>query len=116
MTRQSLSSDIAAALDLGGDFAFALAEGSSFDRVAVVVPDGVDAVKAATGLANFPVNQIGDGADAVWDRLAAGVRRAAVLRDQKTLVAAAFAWRGRGRILGPLRADLLIRFGVSTWR
>ena len=70
----------------------------------------------AAALATLPVAAEGEGADAVWDRLAAGARRAAVLRNQKTLIAAAFAWRGRGRVVGPLNPDLLIRFWVSSWR
>lgn len=96
--------------------AVAVAEGRSFDRVAVVVPEGVNAAEMAAALAGLPVAAEGEGADAVWDRLAAGARRAAALRNQKTLIAAAFAWRGRGRVVGPLNPDLLIRFGVSSWR
>lgn len=116
----SIASDILAALTedhglLGGYWA-AMVEGSSFDRVAVVVPRGVDAIETATALANLPVPDAGETAGEIWDRLALGVRRAMALKNQSLLMAAAIAWRGRGRVVGPLNPDLLIRFGVSSWR
>lgn len=52
----------------------------------------------------------------VWDVLSASVRRAAALRDRRLLSAAALGFKGRGRILGAIDGDRLLRFGVSEWR
>lgn len=48
--------------------------------------------------------------------LSAGVRRASVLRERHLLRAAALALKGRGRTLGRVDGDRLLRFGVSEWR
>lgn len=52
----------------------------------------------------------------VWDVLSASVRQAAALRDRRLLSAAALGFKGRGRILGAIDGDRLLRFGVSEWR
>lgn len=52
----------------------------------------------------------------IWDTLSKGVRCAVPLRDKRQFHAAAFALKGRGRIVGPLGGDRLLRFGVSEWR
>ena len=52
----------------------------------------------------------------VWDALSASVRQAAALRDRRLLSAAALGFKGRGRILGAIDGDRLLRFGVSEWR
>lgn len=52
----------------------------------------------------------------IWEVLSKGVTRANVLRDKRQFQAAAFALKGRGRIVGPLGGDRLLRFGVSEWR
>ena len=119
MLRDDPTGEIEAALQgslAPGHYEIAVGSGRSFDRVAVVVPAGVSATEAASSLAKLPVPLATENADDIWDRLALGMRRAAELRTQSQLIAAALAWRGRGRILGPLNPDLLIRFGVSNWR
>ena len=52
----------------------------------------------------------------IWEVLSKGVKRATLLRDKRQCHAAAFALKGRGRIVGPLGGDRLLRFGVSEWR
>ncbi|NIJ41101.1 hypothetical protein FHS78_001382 [Parvibaculum indicum] len=54
--------------------------------------------------------------DAIWDALSSGVRRAAALREARLLRAAALGLKGRGRTVGPVDGDKLLRFGVSEWR
>ncbi|MEQ9145495.1 MAG: hypothetical protein RLO08_14170 [Parvibaculaceae bacterium] len=55
-------------------------------------------------------------ADAVWQVLSAAVRQATVLRDKRLLGAASLGVKGRGRTIGPVDGDRLLRFGVSEWR
>ncbi|MBX3507788.1 MAG: hypothetical protein KF714_03315 [Parvibaculum sp.] len=52
----------------------------------------------------------------IWDALSASVRQASALRDRRLLSAAALGFRGRGRTIGPVDGDRLLRFGVSEWR
>lgn len=52
----------------------------------------------------------------IWDTLSAAVRRASSLRDRRLLSAAALGFKGRGRTIGPVEGDRLLRFGVSEWR
>ncbi len=54
--------------------------------------------------------------DAVWQVRSAAVRQATVLRDKRLLGAAALGVKGRGRTIGPVDGDRLLRFGVSEWR
>ncbi len=55
-------------------------------------------------------------AEAVWDALGQGARVASALRAQGHLRGAAITLRGRGRIIGQIEGDRLLRFGVSSWR
>jgi hypothetical protein len=52
----------------------------------------------------------------IWEALSKGMKRASALREKRLLRAAAFALKGRGRTLGPIDGDRLVRFGVSEWR
>lgn len=52
----------------------------------------------------------------IWQALSASVRQATALRDKRLLRAAAFGFKGRGRTIGPVDGDRLLRFGVSEWR
>lgn len=52
----------------------------------------------------------------IWDALSTGIRRANVLRENRLLRAAALGLKGRGRTLGPIDGNRLLRFGVSEWR
>jgi len=54
--------------------------------------------------------------EVVWEALSAAVRRANVLRERRLLRVAALGLKGRGRIVGPVDGDRLLRFGVSEWR
>ncbi len=94
----------------------AAATGAALDAVVVVTALGGEAPRLAATLAAMPLPTLEDGPDAIWDRLAHAARRAQALRTEGRLAAAALAYRGRGRLIGGLRGDLLIRFGVSAWR
>jgi hypothetical protein len=52
----------------------------------------------------------------IWEALSKGMKRAGILREKRLLRATAFALKGRGRTLGPIDGDRLVRFGVSEWR
>lgn len=54
--------------------------------------------------------------EAIRDGLAAGMKRARGLSEKRLLRACALALKGRGRTLGPIDGDRLLRFGVSEWR
>ncbi|WP_422562293.1 hypothetical protein [Parvibaculum sedimenti] len=54
--------------------------------------------------------------EAIWDALSGGMKRASLLREKRLLRAAALALKGRGRTLGPIDGNRLLRFGVSEWR
>ncbi len=94
----------------------ALATGPALDIAAVLSPLNAPAVTEAAALARLPVPALEDGPDAAWDRLAHAARRAQVLMREGRLHAAALTFKGRGRLIGPLNGNLLLRFGVSAWR
>lgn len=54
--------------------------------------------------------------EAVFEALSKGARAASALRRAGHLRAAVISLRGRGRVIGPLDGDRLLRFGVSDWR
>lgn len=54
--------------------------------------------------------------DLVWQALSASFRCAAAIRDKRLLRAAALGLKGRGRTIGPVDGNRLLRFGVSEWR
>ncbi|HMM13747.1 MAG TPA: hypothetical protein PKA57_03905 [Parvibaculum sp.] len=54
--------------------------------------------------------------DTIREALSGGVKRASALREKALLRACVLALRGRGRTLGPIDGDRLLRFGVSEWR
>ncbi|MEN6543397.1 hypothetical protein [Parvibaculum sp.] len=54
--------------------------------------------------------------ETIWDVLSSGMKRASQLREKRLLRAAALALKGRGRTLGPVDGNRLVRFGVSEWR
>ena len=54
--------------------------------------------------------------ETIWDVLSGGMKRAAQLREKRLLRAVALALKGRGRTLGPVDGNRLVRFGVSEWR
>ncbi|GAA6154780.1 hypothetical protein NBRC116588_02530 [Pyruvatibacter sp. HU-CL02332] len=54
--------------------------------------------------------------EVVWDALGDGARAASALRSAGYLKSAVLTFRGRGRAIGPIDGDRLLRFGVSSWR
>lgn len=94
----------------------AVATGPALDVVAVLTPLNAPAVTEAAALARLPVPALEDGPDVAWDRLAHAARRAQVLTREGRILAAALTFKGRGRLIGPLNGNLLLRFGVSAWR
>lgn len=52
----------------------------------------------------------------IWEALSKGMKCASALREKRLLGAAAFALKGRGRTVGSIDGDRLVRFGVSEWR
>lgn len=108
--------DLAASLTGPLTASLAVASGKALDAAAVLAPLGGAAATEAAALARMPVPALEDGPEAVWDRLAHAARRAQSLIRESRLTAAALSYRGRGRLIGPLTGDRLIRFGVSAWR
>lgn len=98
------------------DVSIAVATGPAVDIAAVVAALGAPAMAEAVSLARMPIPTLDDGPAAIWDRLSHAARRAQALGKEGRLQAAALAFRGRGRLVGPITGDLLIRFGVSAWR
>lgn len=91
------AADVAGALRLAGDLR---------DRLLAMAWRG----RRATGAAGLVEPE------AVWQALSAAVRLASALRDKRLLRAAAMGLKGRGRTVGPVDGDRLLRFGVSEWR
>lgn len=79
---------------------------ASRDRLIALAWQGYP-VSAATGFLE---------PELVWQVLSAGIRRATAIREKRLLRAAALGLKGRGRTLGPVDGDRLLRFGVSEWR
>ena len=55
-------------------------------------------------------------ADEIWEGLSGGMRVAQRLKTAGILTAGVLTLKGRGRVVGPVEADRLLRFGVSEWR
>lgn len=89
------------------------------DIVSVVAPSAAAAATAAQaiGAAIAPPGSVPPGdADAIWEALSRGARLAQQFRASRRIAAAAMTWKGRGRTVGPVNGDLLVRYGVSAWR
>ncbi len=108
--------ELAASLTGPMEVTLAVASGPALDAAGVVAPPGGDALAVAPALARMPLPALDDGPEVVWDRLAHAARRAQSLLRERRMLAAALTFRGRGRLIGPIAGDLLIRFGVSAWR
>ncbi|MCF8469905.1 MAG: hypothetical protein K9G30_03900 [Parvibaculum sp.] len=52
----------------------------------------------------------------VWQALSESLRCATAIRGKRLLRAAALGLKGRGRTIGPVDGNRLLRFGVSEWR
>jgi len=108
--------DLAASLTGPIDASLSVATGPALDTAAVLVPVGTTAPAEAASLARLPVPALEEGAEAIWDRLAHIARRVQARTREGRILGAAISYRGRGRLIGPISGDLLIRFGVSSWR
>lgn len=103
---------------LGGTFPTS----GAADRVAVHAKNAALAALAAAFIADgTTAPALGREAgppspEAIWDGLAAGMKRARGLSEKRLLRACVLALKGRGRTLGPIDGDRLLRFGVSEWR
>jgi len=94
----------------------AVANGPPLDRVGVIAEFGADAAGLARRLATASGAPSEPDREAAWDRLSGPVRHAKAFQRDSGLIAAVLAYRGRGRVVGPLQSDMLTRFGVSAWR
>ncbi len=76
---------------------------------ATLVAESVEMNSAARQVSIPPVEEI-------WDALSKGARTLSRLRDQRLVRSGVLTLRGRGRLIGMISADRLLRFGVSDWR
>lgn len=113
-----LIADLAAGVSASGitQAALAVAPGSMAELIGVVTPAGADAGRFASLLATMPAAVPANDAEAAWDHLAVIARAAKTMLADRQIIAAALTFRGRGRLIGPLDGDVLLRFGVSAWR
>jgi len=89
----------------------------SAEAVGVVARSAALAQLCASAIARAVTRPEGElTAEAVWDALGDGARVASSLRSAGHLKSAVLTFRGRGRAIGPLDGDRLLRFGVSNWR
>lgn len=58
----------------------------------------------------------GTDVDQIWFLLSRGVKTVSMLQAGGLVRAGALSLRGRGRLVGPLSGDHMLRFGVSDWR
>ncbi len=86
--------------------------GARTDRRRIVDPL---VARAFSGKAHCTVQGLIPPED-IWETLSRGMKRAMALRERRQFQVAAFALKGRGRTLGPVSGDRLLRFGVSEWR
>ena len=90
---------------------------ASAEAVGVVARSAALAQLCASAIEKSIVPPAGElSAEVVWDVLGAGARVASALRSAGHLRGAVLTFRGRGRVIGPLEGDRLLRFGVSNWR
>lgn len=73
---------------------------------------GAEAIQLTESARKRPIPLPEEG----WDALSSGMKRLLPLRDARQIRAAVLAFRGRGRTVGTVATDRLLRFGVSEWR
>ncbi|WOF74529.1 hypothetical protein QMT40_002183 [Parvibaculaceae bacterium PLY_AMNH_Bact1] len=92
------------------------------DIVAVYARSGAEAALSAilvadsAGLSDRAKNQAIPATEDIWDALSKGVRVLSPLRQANLVRTGVLALRGRGRCVGQIAQDRLLRFGVSDWR
>jgi len=113
---RSLDAPLAINGEVGG-VAVVTAMAGGLEAVGIVARSAALAQLCADAIAGAVALPAGElSAEAVWDVLSGGARAAAALRSAGHLRAAVLTLRGRGRVIGALEGDRLLRFGVSTWR
>lgn len=92
------------------------------DAVAIYAPSAADAALSAVLVGEAirmrpeALKQPIPPAEEIWDALSRGVRVLLPLREANMVRAGVLALRGRGRLIGPIAGDRILRFGVSDWR
>ncbi len=92
------------------------------DIVAVYARSGAEAALSAiliadsVDLSDWANNQAIPATEDIWDALSKGVRVLSPLRQANLVRTGVLALRGRGRCVGQIAQDRLLRFGVSDWR
>lgn len=92
------------------------------DIVAIYARSGAEAALSAIliadsiELSDSAKSQTIPAAEDIWDALSKGVRVLSPLRQANLVRTGVLAHRGRGRCIGQIAQDRLLRFGVSDWR
>jgi hypothetical protein len=92
------------------------------DAVAVYARSAAEAALSAVLIADAVVmpeqakSKSIPSAEDIWDALTLGVKTMLPLREASMVRAGILALRGRGRLIGSIEGDRLLRFGVSDWR
>lgn len=92
------------------------------DIVAVYARSGAEAALSAiliadsVELSDRAKRQAIPATEDIWDALSKGVRVLSPLRQANLVRTGVLAHRGRGRCIGQIAQDRLLRFGVSDWR
>jgi len=101
---------------------FASGADGDADAVAVYARSGAEAALSAilvadsVQLSETAKRQTIPSTEDIWDALSKGVRVLSPLREANLLRTGVLALRGRGRRIGTISEDRLLRFGVSEWR
>lgn len=96
--------------------------GGDADAVAIYARSGAEAALSAilvadsVELSGTAKRQSIPSAEEIWDALSKGVRVLSPLREANLVRTGVLALRGRGRRVGTIAEDRLLRFGVSEWR
>ena len=92
------------------------------DIVAVYARSGAEAALSAiliadsVELSDRAKSQVIPATEDIWEALSKGVRVLSPLRQANLVRTGVLAQRGRGRCIGQIAQDRLLRFGVSDWR
>lgn len=115
---RSLDAPIALKGEVGGVAVVTASNWSaSAEAVGVVARSAALAQLCATAIERMVSRPDGElSPEVVWDALGDGARAASALRSAGYLKSAVLTFRGRGRAIGPVEGDRLLRFGVSSWR
>lgn len=115
---RSLDAPVALRGEVGGVAVVTASNWSaSAEAVGVVARSACLAQLCATAIEKMVSRPDGElSPEVVWDALGDGARAVSSLRSAGHLKSAVLTFRGRGRAIGPIEGDRLLRFGVSNWR